>query len=103
MIRKNQSAFLKQMRMASGLTQKELAKSVGASIQQYAQWESGKAYIPAERVWEVAEGLFSKSEAANYNTFAHAALAISTEMSKDWRQRFLDEIDERYAEEAKKQ
>ena len=102
MRRANQASFMKQMREASGLSRNEVCKYVGVSVDQYGNWERGTAYVTKDKVWLVVKAWFSKSESANVNTFGHASNALIVEMSKDWKQSFIDEIDKNYMNELNK-
>jgi transcriptional regulator with XRE-family HTH domain len=48
---------LKQFRVAAGLTQAKLAKSVGVTQPNYQRWESGSAPIPEEKLRRLAKVL----------------------------------------------
>nr|AHF24034.1 XRE family transcriptional regulator [uncultured bacterium Contig643] len=46
---------IRQLRHDAGLLQKEVAEEIGVSRQTYQQYESGKEWIPEERIRSLAE------------------------------------------------
>lgn len=53
---------LKQHRVKAGLTQAELAKTVGVSQPNYQRWEAGSAPIPEDKLRKLAKALKTKAD-----------------------------------------